>query len=332
MPLIPAHHPAAYVFTSGSSGTPLPHRKDWGDLVACAHAEARQLGLQPRRRFTLIGTVPPQHMYGFESTLLLALHNGIAFGAAHPFYPADIAGALEAVPGPRILVTTPIHLRALLESGITLPRLDLLLSATAALPRDLASLAEARMGAPLQEIYGSTETGQIASRRSAQSDRWTLFPGVRLQVGEGTAVAHGGHVSQPTPLHDVIESIDAEHFLLHGRMADLVNIAGKRNSLDYLNHQLNAIPGVVDGAFFLPSEAGARDVTRLMAFVVAPTLDAAAIRAALRERVDPVFLPRPLLHVESLPRNRTGKLPRAALQALAARLMGSAAEAVDDAA
>ena len=38
--------------------------------------------------------------------------------------------------------------------------------------------------------------------------------------------------------------------------------------------------------------------------------------AALRECIDPVFLPRPLLFVDALPRNRTGKLPREALQAL----------------
>ncbi len=39
---------------------------------------------------------------------------------------------------------------------------------------------------------------------------------------------------------------------------------------------------------------------------------------ALRERIDPVFLPRPLLFVARLPRNSTGKLPQEALLALAA--------------
>jgi acyl-coenzyme A synthetase/AMP-(fatty) acid ligase len=41
--------------------------------------------------------------------------------------------------------------------------------------------------------------------------------------------------------------------------------------------------------------------------------------AALREHVDPVFLPRPLRLVDALPRNETGKLPRAALCACAGR-------------
>jgi acyl-coenzyme A synthetase/AMP-(fatty) acid ligase len=37
----------------------------------------------------------------------------------------------------------------------------------------------------------------------------------------------------------------------------------------------------------------------------------------LRRRIDAVFLPRPLLMLERLPRNSTGKLPHQALQALA---------------
>jgi acyl-coenzyme A synthetase/AMP-(fatty) acid ligase len=38
--------------------------------------------------------------------------------------------------------------------------------------------------------------------------------------------------------------------------------------------------------------------------------------AALRDAMDPVFLPRPLRLVEALPRNETGKLPRGQLLAL----------------
>jgi acyl-coenzyme A synthetase/AMP-(fatty) acid ligase len=41
---------------------------------------------------------------------------------------------------------------------------------------------------------------------------------------------------------------------------------------------------------------------------------------ALRERIDPVFLPRPLLFVDALPRNAAGKLPNQATRAFLARL------------
>jgi acyl-coenzyme A synthetase/AMP-(fatty) acid ligase len=88
--------------------------------------------------------------------------------------------------------------------------------------------------------------------------------------------------------------------------------------MGYLDHQLNAVPGVLDGAFFMPDDAGAdHAVTRLMAFVVAPGMERAALLAALRERIDALFLPRPIVLLDRLPRNSNGKLPREKLKELA---------------
>jgi acyl-coenzyme A synthetase/AMP-(fatty) acid ligase len=327
VPEIPVTQLAAIVFTSGSTGTPLPYKKTWGRLARCVIDGAPRLGLADGRSHALVGTVPAQHMYGFESTVLLALLSGNSLSAERPFYPADIAAAVAAVPRPRSLVTTPVHLRALLASELPLPPVELIVSATAPLTVDLARDIEARYGTCLLEIYGSTETGQIATRRTAESAAWRLWPNVRLHGENGQVFAQGGHVEQLTPMHDVIELTGAQEFLLHGRTADLVNVAGKRSSFGFLNSQLNAIPGVTDGVFFLSETAnGSTGVARLGAVVVAPGLSAAALTEQLRRRIDPVFLPRPLLIVEQLPRNATGKLPRQALQDLAdqhARLHGS---------
>lgn len=338
VPQIDAARIMAYVFTSGSTGAPVPHRKTWGFLVGCVRAAADRLGLLDGRAATLIGTVPAQHMYGFESTVLLALIGGLAFSNRQPFYPVDIRDELDSIPQPRVLVTSPIHLRALLSAGHALPRAALVLSATAPLSEKLACEAEAALEAPLVEIYGSTETGQIATRRTSQGAAWALFPGIRLDArdepasdgagddGGPTVWVSGGHVEAPVPMGDALELLGDGRFLLHGRKADLVNIAGKRTSLAYLNHQLNAIPEVVDGVFFMPDEtapahgdASLEPVTRLVALVVAPTLAAADLQRALRERIDPAFMPRPLVFVDALPRNETGKLPRDVLAALVAR-------------
>jgi acyl-coenzyme A synthetase/AMP-(fatty) acid ligase len=315
IPQIPEDRLAAILFTSGSTGLPQPQRKTWGKLVANGRAEAAALGLK-QTPHTLVGTVPVQHSYGFESTLLLALHGGCAFWSGKPFYPQDITAALDAVPRPRLLVTTPFHLSTLLASGIELPAIDQLLSATAPLPAALAAEAEARTGAPLKEIYGSTESGQLASRRTTDGPAWTLLPGVRLEQNADTTTACDGHVEGRVALSDSIELLPDQRFLLHGRHADLINIAGKRTSLAYLNHQIAAVPGVVDAAFFLPDEDTSSGITRLTAFVVAPTLDSRQLLAELRPRIDAIFLPRPAIFVDALPRNSTGKLPRSALQAL----------------
>lgn len=315
-PQIDSRQRIAVVFTSGSTGIPQPHPKTWGALVSSVQAEASHLGLLHDTPCTIIGTVPPQHMYGFESTVLMPWRSGNALSHAQPFYPADICAALAAVPAPRVLVSSPVHLRALLDPGLALPEIARVVSATAPLSARLAQEVEARCHAPLIEIYGSTETGQIASRRSTQTAEWQLFPGIKLIVEGDCVRACGGHIESSITMNDLLEPVTDERFLLHGRIADLVNIAGKRHSLASLNHLLNSIPGVVDGAFYMPDEAGDAHIARLAACVVAPGMDAPHLLAALREYIDPVFLPRPLLFVDALPRNHTGKLPRAVLQAL----------------
>ena len=142
---------------------------------------------------------------------------------------------------------------------------------------------------------------------------------------------------QPVPLADVLEVLGAQTFRLLGRANDLVNVAGKRSSLSHLNYHLNAIEGVRDGAFWLPPQSSAQGhtdgvvhghtdgvvhghadgVVRLVAFVVAPGVSHAYLRSALRERVDPAFLPRRLIDVPALPREATGKLPAGVLDAWA---------------
>lgn len=315
MPTLPATQVAAIVFTSGSTGNPMPHEKSWGALSQSVIAEADRLGILGRGDLTLMGTVPPQHMYGFESTVLIAMRGGVMLHADKPFYPADIAALLHEIHGPRALVTTPVHLRALIASDLALPSLDLIVCATAPLSRELAVQAEQGFGAPLHEIYGFTEAGQIASRRSAITDEWQTFDGLSLRKTPEHTCVSGGHVAGDQPLGDITELHSATTFLLHGRTSDLINIAGKRTSLASLNHHLNEIDGVQDGAFFMP-EAQVGETARLVAFVVAPGLSNSDILNALRQSIDPIFLPRPIFRVEALPRNATGKLSRASLETL----------------
>ncbi|MGB2903982.1 MAG: AMP-binding protein [Candidatus Dechloromonas phosphoritropha] len=315
IPEIPAARIAARLFTSGSTGLPLPHDKTWGGLARNGRAGARRLGMVARPH-AIVATVPAQHSYGFESTVLLALHGNCPFWTGKPFYPQDIITALDAVPRPRMLVTTPFHLAALLAAGLDLPAVDLLLSATAPLSAQLAAEAEKRFAAPLHEIYGCTEAGQIASRRTTADQAWRLLADVRLEQDGERTTAFGGHVEGRVVLSDSIEILGDGRFLLHGRHADLVNIAGKRSSLAYLNHQIAALPGVADAVFFLPDDEMTDGIGRLCALVVAPGVARRQLLAALRERIDPAFLPRPLILVDTLPRDATGKLPRERLLGL----------------
>ncbi len=321
---------AVCLLTSGSTGEAQPHGKQWSALQANGRAEAQRLaeflGRTTLQGLTLVATVPAQHSYGFESSVLLALFGGATLDAGRPFYPADICAALRGVPRPRALVTTPFHLKTLLSAGVDLPATDLILSATAPLSPQLAARAEAAFGGQLIEIYGCTEAGQVAARRTTQGEIWTTLAGLRLHAGANDGerpIVHGGHVLEPTPLADVLDLLDDQHFRLLGRDNDLIHVAGKRSSMAHLNFVLNHIEGVEDGAFWLPDDV-VEGVVRPVAFVVAPALSARDIVSALRAQLDAAFVPRKVVHVDALPREATGKLAAVTWREFALRTLAQA--------
>ncbi len=337
VPGIPSDLEAVRLLTSGSTGAPQPHGKRWGQLVANIAAEAQRLaehlGQDNLHGLNLVATVPAQHSYGFESTVLLALLGGACFDSGRPFYPADVAAALASVPEPRALVTTPFHLKTLLLAGVALPRTQLSLSATAPLSPQLATQAEGALQGQLVEIYGCTEAGQVASRRTTAGEVWTTLGALRVSSSPGVGLGgpaagtddtvfsvSGGHVTETTPLADVLELLDAQHFRLLGRANDLIHVAGKRSSLAHLNFHLNRIEGVEDGAFWLPDGVD-EAIVRPVALVVAPGLTAARLIQALRAQLEPVFVPRRVLFVAALPREATGKLTAQALRQCALAAM-----------
>ncbi|GAA0917993.1 xanthomonadin biosynthesis 3-hydroxybenozate--AMP ligase XanA2 [Rothia nasimurium] len=317
VPAIAADAIVAIGYTSGSTGRPKPNVKTWGAFVASNAGNERMLRKVIGDGFHSVATVPPQHMYGMETSVLMPLLSEVGIHAGRPFFPADVAAALAQLPEPRVLVTTPVHLRALVESGVAFPSLAAFVSATAPMPRELAMAAEARFGAPLYEVFGSTETCVFASRRTSTDDDWLLYEGASLHPQPDGTQVEAPQLAEPIVLADIVTLHDeGRRFRLCGRNTDLLEIAGKRASLGDLNRRLLAIEGVRDGVLFQLDEADNSGIRRIAGLVVAPGLGEQDVLNALRSAVDPVFLPRPLRFVAELPRNETGKLPRGALLAL----------------
>ena len=317
IPIIPSNQIAVVAFTSGSTGRPRPYAKTWDSLVAVAQKTRARIMVGNEEKIHLVATVPHQHMYGLETSVMLPIQSGWSVYSGRPFYPEDIRSALLTIPDKRLLVSSPIHLRACVAEQTQFPPLEVTLSATAPLPLALAQKVENCFHTKIIEIYGFVEAGTIATRRTIRSEHWKLLDGLFLTAEEGHSAVTTPYFSRPISIPDAVVVHGPNAFELQGRPANLVNIGGHRASLDDLNDQLTEIEGVIDGVFYLPI-AQEGTVARLMAFVVAPNMKSETILTALREKVDPVFLPRPLYLVESLPRNPTGKLPIEALKALAA--------------
>jgi acyl-coenzyme A synthetase/AMP-(fatty) acid ligase len=318
---------AAIGHTSGSTGVPSAHAKTWASLGATTALNAATiraaLGSEDRARQPwIVATVPPQHMYGLETSVLLPLLAGFGIHAGKPLLPADVAAALADVPPPRILVSTPVHLGTLIDSTVQFPETAIVLSATAPLQQELARRIERRLGATLVELFGSTETCVVATRRTATEDRWRAYPDIRLEPVEHGTIVSAPWLPREQLLHDVIELRDDNSFTIVGRRGDIVEFAGKRASLADLTRRLAALPGVQDAVVFQPpAEAGGRAL-RCAALVVAPGLTPREIARRFRAQVDALFVPRPLLVVPALPRNELGKLPLDRLLGLLAAARG----------
>lgn len=315
---------AAISFTSGSTGVPRANIKTWGMLADGTKINATAMFEGSPPGMSLLATVPPQHMYGLELSVLLPMRMDLCIHVGQPLFPADVVSALAAMSSPRALVTTPAHLRSLMASVEQPPSVERVFSATAPLDERLAEQAEQAFGGELLEIYGCSEVGSIACKRSAHETSWRVFDG--LELVEATAIdgstgdfrIAAEHLSEIAELQDRLKLTAPNRFRLLGRREDLLNIAGKRGSLAEINRRLLAIDGVIDGVAFQPADA------RLAAVVVAPDLNRRDVLDALRQSLDPVFLPRPLVFVECLPRQASSKLRKRDLLAL---LEGQGAEA-----
>jgi acyl-coenzyme A synthetase/AMP-(fatty) acid ligase len=306
VPVIPRHQLCAIAFTSGSTGASTPHPKYWDTIHVGAQGNARLLGLNDAKPANMLATVPPQHMWGLEMSILLPLFANIAISHETPLFPQDIRDALAALPEPRILVSSPIHLDAFLRADIEPIRISRVLSATAPLSAELARQIETRFGAAVTEVFGCSEAGSLAARSTASETLWRISDVFDLQVRDDRINVLAPHLPERVVLHDRIEMVGERQFRWLGRDQDMINIAGKRGSLAHLNHKLTQIPGVVDGVIFLPRE----DSKRLAGLVVAPGIEPSAILKKLKEAVEPAFLPRPFYSVPMLPRQETGKLAR----------------------
>lgn len=319
------------LYTSGTTGAPQAQAKTWGQLTRGALALAARLdqvvegGLASLR--ALVCSVPPQHMFGLETSVLLPLVTGLAVLDRKPLLPFDVRVALEQCGGPSAWIATPLHLRALARSGERLPHCRFALVSTMPLAPALAAQVEALANAPVVEIFGSTETGVIATRRTAAETGWRPIGDVRLEHGEGATLAHGAHFPSPHTLADLVELAGDGRFTLLGRHADMVKIGGRRASLAGLNLLLQDLPGLQDGVFYLPPTDSP---TERLVLIHAGPVDRAATERWLRERMDSVFLPRAWVQVERLPRDANGKLPHASLAALLAAPRAPEAAAADD--
>ena len=318
-----------HVFTSGSTGKPATHLKNWTILAGGAKLTSdiiERAGLD-RSETIIAGTTPHQHMYGLEAAMFTALAHGWCLDEATIFYPDDIHALCDRAAAAGIrniaLATSPAHLRFLAPAIQSSPMIRCVISSTAPLHGDLAHQIEDGDNRQLFEIYGSTETGSLAWRRTSVTDVWQSLAGFELTEHNGTWSASAPHLPDVVPMNDILER-RGPGFRLVGRKSDMVQIAGKRQSLAALNAALGTLPEISDGVVISHPGDGQ---DQLAIFVVPLAKDAdnpdrlhRVVRKHMLRHVDPIFVPRRVHFTDALPRADTGKLRAEDLQSFVKKL------------
>ncbi len=315
------------VFTSGSTGEPAAIEKRLAQLAREVEALEQAFGALLDGA-QVQGTVSHQHIYGLLFRVLWPLAAGRAIQPRR-FFHEDLVAALSLAPA--VLVATPAHLKRLpvqLDWAPARRNLRAVFSSGGPLPADAAALAHDVLGHAPIEVFGSSETGGIAWRRSegGAPPPWQPLPGVRWRIDDGQLAVASAHLEHAGWWRsaDRAEAAAEGGFRVLGRADRIVKIEERRVSLDALERALQADPAVQDvRVLVLP---GHREQ---LAAVVVPT-DPGVLRAddadrrlltrrlaaTLAASHDAVTRPRRWRLVPALPFNTQDKVTQAALTAL----------------
>ena len=333
--------------TSGSTGAPRAIAVGARALAADTVQIMRTMGV--RGDDVTLAAIPLTHSYGIGSCLVPLLLAGTPLVVPASPLPAALAAALvdrRVAHFPAV----PAMVRALagLSDLPALPRLRVCLSAGAPLRAAEAEAFRAVTGVKVHNFYGSSECGGITYDRTAAPllddgvvgtalDRVTVEVvdegGRPLAVGDRGRVrvrsravalaavpplADPGVLTPATFLTADYGVLDAAGTLtLTGRVAEQLNVAGKKVHPEEVRRVLEGIGGVRAACVIgLPDPHRGELVAAVVAVDPGAALTVPAILAGCRARLAPHKVPRRIVLVPELPLTARGKLDRAAVLAL----------------
>jgi acyl-coenzyme A synthetase/AMP-(fatty) acid ligase len=306
--------PFVWLFTGGSTGTPRIWSKTPENLFGEAFHLARTFGVGPSD--LILSTAPLQHIYGLLASVLLPFVASARVVRRTCTFPREILGTLQEEE-PTVLVSVPIHYGALRADDLQRFSLRLALSSAAPLDPGDAEFFLKKTGIAIHEIYGSTETGGMATRvYGANHGSWEPFACLDWRVLSERLCVRSDFVSPDLPLDtegyyitaDRVAAAGENRFRFLGRADHIVKIAGKRVDLEEIREKIRRIPGVKDACVTALPLNGSHRVR--IAALVATDLAAGEIRTAIRSMDEPHGLLRRIRVVQAIPVLPNGKIDR----------------------
>ena len=334
---------AVLLATSGTTARPKLVPLTHANLLAGAANLVSSLSLSPED--CCLNVLPPFHIGALVDLLLAPLAAGSQVLVGREFSAAGVLAALTASPI-TWLQAVPTMLQSLLQHAqaeqfpAQFSALRFIRSVSAPLPETVKAAAENYFSVPLIEIYGMTETaGVICSNPLDRQRSLSVGLPVNQQIMirdaqgnsaragvKGEVLVQGSNVFSGYAGLDATEQenyffgpwfrtgdegyLDEEGFLfLSGRIKEIINRGGEKISPQEIDREITGFPGIQDAAAFaVKHETLGEDVA--LAVVSPRGIDENALREYLSERLARFKVPRLIYYLDSLPRNRSGKILR----------------------
>lgn len=259
----------------------------------------------------LLATIDPCHMYGTLWRVMLPKALGWEVDPEVILTPESLIAKMKASEKV-FLVTTPSFLdrfTAYADQYDVPQNCVEIITSGAMLTKDVSQRTKSVFGLEPRQIYGSTETGGVASRRG--DGLWETFAPVKVSVKGGQLLVRSPFSFKRTYLMgDAVDmAADGRSFELKGRVDRLVKINEERVNLAEMEEAIRGLGFKEAALAVLQGDRG----PQLGAVLVSGSCRVGGVSALeLRKLMLPIFpkgtVPKKFRIVSELPRNPQGKV------------------------
>lgn len=316
-----------YLYTSGSTGLAKLIPKTAENILV----ELKELSkiLNCEKTDTFFFTPPLCHIYGILFGFFLPFYNSATVFLDYLFSPESI-NEFVLSNSVSYFISIPVYYKMFVELNLidVFKKCKYLISSSAPLPLEISKKFYEN-GIKIVEVYGSTETGGIAHRISAEHIEWKLFSYVKIveewddyinhteedkKIVELKIISPGISISydllEGYNTGDLVELQKNNKFILLGRNTRFVKIAGKRVDLNYVNKNIIQILEEKIGIKVNEDDIylGFKD-SFIYAIIDSKynNIDIEALKKELKKRIPSYAFPKVLIS-EKIPRNNMGKI------------------------
>jgi len=338
--------PCVIIYTSGTTGNPKGAILSHKNLISNVRSFGAALPAGSSSD-NILCVLPMYHSFAWTCAVLYPLSLGASITILEAFSPKETIAAIKEKNVSIVFGVPPIYnYLTRMGSPEDLSSVRTFVSGGAALPQKVAELFQQKYGTPILEGYGLSEASPVValnpwsktkfcsigrplpdvSVRIVNAKGETLPPGdIGELVVQGPNVMHG-YYNLPLETSRALRNgwlhtgdiayQDIEGYLfIVDRLKDMIIINGENVYPREIEELLYSYPGVVEVAVIgVPDPLRGEAVRAYVAMEDEKLFDRKAIRDFLQPLLAGYKLPRDIIRVDALPKNKTGKIMKRLLR------------------